>query len=349
MWIVYKLRHNKWRFLKHSEDSDVSIATSIIPWWLLRQALGLFPENCPTLPALWAFAHIYKCLQWSSPPPASGTILPNTAHKYPWAPTCPEASVCFLPPTLSSHLIFSPSWRFPLYCNSSWPHLFPRQTVQPLKTGPPCCFPPWVDCLWSSEWGLVPLAFEGLTSHWLSQVWCFQTHIQKVRALLGSGAGPLLQVVTSVVGEVSNLADSPWVWDQGPLRASWLRSHVCLMGSRVGSRRWTFCIPDQQGGGGSPAVCPITEGGLVLPAVVVQLLCHVQLLGTPWTAAYQASLSFTSRGPPSFPFNALPGMKWSDFCDWGGFLFYSFLLCFWCQLLLASLILGVRRWNSRAL
>ena len=31
----------------------------------------------------------------------------------------------------------------------------------------------------------------------------------------------------------------------------------------------------------------------VLPKVVIQSLSHVQLFGTPWTAAHQASLSFT--------------------------------------------------------
>ena len=232
------------------------------PHFQLSVSLFTFINACSGLP------HPLLLVQ------SSQTQLINTHEPLP----ARKPSVCFLPPTLSSHLIFSPSWRFPLYCNSSWPHLFPCQTVQPLKTGPPCCFPPWVDRLWSPEWGLVPLALEGLTSHWLSQVWCFQTHIQKVNALLGSGAGPLLWVVTAVLCEVSNLADSPWVWDQGLLRASWLWSHVCLMGSRVGSRRCTFCIPDQKGGGGSPAVCPITEGSLGLPVVVIQLLSRVQLL-----------------------------------------------------------------------
>ena len=49
----------------------------------------------------------------------------------------------------------------------------------------------------------------------------------------------------------------------------------------------------------SPATYPCSFYSSFTFVVVVQLLSHVQLFETPWTAACQASLSFTiSRSPP---------------------------------------------------
>ena len=42
--------------------------------------------------------------------------------------------------------------------------------------------------------------------------------------------------------------------------------------------------------------CVCSQTIMVIKIIVVQLLSHVQLFATPWTATHQASLSFTSPG-----------------------------------------------------
>ena len=51
----------------------------------------------------------------------------------------------------------------------------------------------------------------------------------------------------------------------------------------------------------------ICNSFIFLSVIVVQALSHVRLFGTPWTAAHQASLSFTNSGASS---NSCPLSQW---------------------------------------
>ena len=53
--------------------------------------------------------------------------------------------------------------------------------------------------------------------------------------------------------------------------------------------------------------CVCSQTIMVIKIIVVQLLSHVQLFATPWTATHQASLSFTSPGACS---NSCPWSQW---------------------------------------
>ena len=53
--------------------------------------------------------------------------------------------------------------------------------------------------------------------------------------------------------------------------------------------------------------CVCSQTIMVIKIIVVQLLSHVQLFATPWTATRQASLSFTSPGACS---NSCPWSQW---------------------------------------